>query len=704
MDNGIITRPKTQLLNDVDGLQTRQLFLYKLQGHKDKGFIKESALSILPIKFYKRITVSRDDETKTPVQTVHENNSKGNTANIKQGYNKLTYSSEVDFTTDLEENQILLGSFEQLDIDEFQGTTNHTVFLLEDIEPSLIFGRSNPSLKKGELENPTDFSLSDLDNIRSNYQGLKFFYTWKTWISNPTSIEFKLNNYALLSKIMAKGMVENIDHQDIDLEINTASSSKLSVLTMTPTSTNYKLSLFSHWLDANRTLAWVKAQQFLQPTSLKVLFNINDGDFNGWSSTQLNAAITTIYSMMELTFAYSTNFKDYRNSDEKIIGEINGISLADFADKEPMNAVDGYVEKFKSQNPSLVETPGFKIMLEVIAMLSNSINSSYAIAKGNNDFNKVYLPWYFVPVSPLAKDFHTKDHLFSIESEYFGLTNTNPLQLKNEYLDISGYVAHDLNGWISQPELPNKISPINKFARPGDIDTKSDNELKYLFYVPYDVPKALEELYGNLHGNGQGGWYDDPVGERTFTDITTNNNVSEAEAVALINIPVGYRIKSGSIRDLSTTFLRTETSTSTSSVPIPGSCYYAANGKEFGCQYQSITTNTNIYTVSFKYTLQKNGSQTISSIQHKGSIFDKLNWRSVSNSLTNGTDKYSLYLEPNHKFKFKVNKISEINIQSIWLDKISMRLSNGTDVFEMKEVELLTTDDETLTNQTILLP
>lgn len=688
----MIHKPSVKTLKDVDGLQTRQLYIYKVLGYKDKGFIKEQTISILRIESFKKIIISRDDETQTPVQKVIQNDSKGNTANLINRLNEGQYTSQVDFTTGLN-SAILIGSFEPLVPNN--GLANTEVFLLEDIKAEYIVGVKDPSLAKGELKNPTDFSLANFKSIQENYQALVILFTYANNIVDPTRIKLELDNYSLLSKVMAKGVVDGKKHQDIDLKIKEDESSKLSVLTMTPTSTNYKLSMFSHWLDANRTLSFVKAKLFITKQNLKSLFNISNKDFEGWSATEITDAYKVVLSMMKLTQAYSTNFKDYRGSDNKITGEINGIALADFADKDPMNAIDGFVEAWKSKYPGQVDSPGFKILTEVIAMLSNHINSSYAIAKGNNDFMKVYLPWYFVPQTSITHSLaEDADFEVILKSEYFDFKNVDNLIIKDEYKDISGYVAHDLNGWISQAELPDKINPINKFSKPGDVDIKSDNDLKYLFYVPFIDNKVLENLYGELHTIKQSGWHDEGIVRRyEGSQIISRTHdmpplvvptLDESDAKRLIKVPLNARVKDGSITNIKTAeYYRNY---GIKDVPFVG---------YVGEEYMG-------YTISFDYELQINGSSTISSIQHAGTIYDKLNWRSVANSLTNGNQKYSLTLIPNDKFNFKINEIKEINIQALLVDYISFELHNATDSIVFTDIELPTLDDETKSNWTIL--
>lgn len=826
-------------LGDQAGLQTRTLYIYQITNHKDKGFIKEQTLSILHIKQHTTsdVLVVRDEEHQTLTQENRENNSKGNTAIIVPRLSGMSYTTQQHID---EADHVLIGTLDTpLNINNGVADTN--VYLIDSISRQLI----TPIEVHGNVgkTNPTDFVLTNIDDIRNNYNALKFLYTFDDEIANPTSVNLSLDNYSLLSKVMAKGEVDGKKHQDIDLEIGDGSS-KLSLLTHTPTSTNYKLSLFSHWLDANRTLSFVKAKAFITKTNLKTLFDATNADFTGWSATEITDAYKVVISMMKLTQAYATNFKDYRTgSDNKIAGVINGVALADFADKNPMNAVDGFVEAWKAKYPGQVDSPGFKILTEVIAMLSNHINSSYAVAKGNNDFMKVYLPWYFVPQTAIA---HTlaEDADFDVilKSEYFKLakqdstvvrtqtftlprgtadaTGTDisfdykylkdngldfsgkikvdieltgsisgqvfsplysgysktgvvpitgdndkffsgnsmnvsvdengvhfnarkdqyddlyfivkytyknidiifPLELKEQYRDISGYVAHDLNGWISQPELPNKIAPINKFAKPGDIDLKSDNDLKYLFYIPFINNQVLENLYGELHTSTQSGWHDEgivrnyskkltgtfrrgsnsPTREERFTGLIKSMGFSDSfaklnyekfynnqavvipadEAVRLLKLPLSSRLKDGTLVNITFNYTL-----------------------KYGDSIQGIVLTPDILTgtLSFDYQLEVNGSQTISSIQHAGTIYDKLNWRSVSNNLTNGNDKYYLNLIPNHKFNLNIDKINELNIQAVWLDTLSLNITNGTDTISFTDVSLPSMDDETLTSVSILV-
>lgn len=716
---GNIESLKNKNLIDQDGLQTRELFLYQITNHKQKGFIKEQTLSILHIKPAGSIIAGRAEEETVLTQENKANNSKGNTASITPRTSGMSYSTETHIE---DTGNVYLASFEQINIDN--GKVDVDVFFIDNIQRQMLTPKEVHG-KKGKY-NPTDFTLTNVKDVMNNYNALKFLYTFDDVINEPNLVRLHLDNYTLLSKVMAKGKVEGREHQDIDLKQAIGATDKMSLLTFSPVSTNYKLSLFSHWLDANRTLAFVKAETFLTKTSLKTLFVSSNADFKGWDPTTIEDAYKVIIGMLKLTQAYATNFSEYRIApDNKVNPDavINGIKLVDFVDKTPINAIDGMVEAWKGKYPSQVDTAGFKVLLECIIMLSNHINSSYAIGKGNNDFHKVYLPWYFVPQDAIQmKLADDADFNVILKSEYFDLTGAFKLKMLDYYNNFSGYLANDLNGWISQPELPNKLSPINKFARAGDVDLKSDNDLKYLFYIPYDNEQVLKNLYGELHTTTTTGWHDEGF-IRNYSDTKTvgtseldirnsdltarvvrgnfgplfaNNHLQnfrdEAQFTPLpeevewfIQLPSNGKVKAGSIKNIF--FHYTVDKGSTYHDPRHRMRYYRIN-----------------YEIRFDYELEIDGSQTISSIQHKGTIYDKTNWRSVANSLTNGKDYYSLELQPDYLLNFKVDSINEINLQALWLDRISLTLSsaNGPTLY-FQDIDLPTTDDETLSNFTILV-
>lgn len=725
---GTIHELQNRNLSDQPNLQTRELYIYKVKNQKDKGFIKEQSIAIINIEFVKKIVAVKDEQMTTITQVNLANNSKGNTASLQPRLGNMAYTTEEHFN----EGALYIASFDKR-VTINNGTPSLDLFFIDNIRESYLKPRTQHG-KIGTI-NPTDFTLTNINDVTQNYAGLKFLFTFANEVTNPTKLEISVDNYTLLSKIMAKGQVANKKHQDIDLEIDDANSSKLSLITMTPTSTNYKLSMFSHWLDSNRTLAFVKAKGYIAKKNLKDLFDPLNIDFTGWSTNELSDAYKTIIGMMKLTQAYATNFTEYRTAtDGKIDGAatINGIKLVDFADKNPVNAIDGMVETWKTKYPGQVESGGFKVMLEIITMLSNHINSTYAISKGLNDFMKVYLPWYFVPQTAINKNL-ADDAAFEVilKSEYFDFAQTNPLQIMPQYKDISGYIAHDLNGWISQPELPNNLTPINKFSRPGDVSLNSDNDLKYLFYIPFVDESILENIYGEIHSSTTTGWHDEgitrrftrefniglywyqgqdasvyvkPEGHDGFIErlvrdegITATlarklinqdtTSITDQEWEQILSLPVNSRLKPNSIANIVTggvvenvysNYVREDDTT------------YEYSGK----RYIKIT---------FDYQLQVDGSTTISSVQHKGTIFDKLNWRSVSNSLTNGEGKYTLSLVPNHKFKLQVNDISELNIQAVWLDYISITITNGTELIAFNDIELPSLEDESITAISVLL-
>lgn len=687
-------------------IQLRTIYMYRLKNHKDTGFIKEQSISILHLEFYKQMNVIRTHAIQEAMQITYSNSSKGNSRGWKNRWSDSRYTSVDDILEGNTTNDLLFASFDPIIVKN--GSINTKLYLMTGFSPAYLVSKENMNRKA--RKNPTDFELTDVEDLYSNYQFFKPLYTIQNEIKNPTKISLGLDNYSLLSKVMVKGSAKNKDNQDIDLEIDPTFSSKLSLLKFTPTSTNYKLSLFSEWLDFNRTLPFIFAKDFIAAKSLKNLFKAGS-KFNGWSDLAIKEAYETILAMMKLTKAFATNFTEYRIKDDKTPTDdgainpkfkINGISLIDFSRKDAIPAIDGFVEKFNGKYASLVESNGYKIFMEVIQMLSVHINSTYATAKGNNQFNKVYLPWYFIPKTSITQDLDiTADFNVELKSQYFNLKVGELLQLLDKFKDISGYIAHDINGWISQPELPNKIVPINKFSQPGDVQTKTDNDLKYLFYFPYVNSLKLQNLYGSLHTTSKQGWNDSgytSVFESFFEVLGKPGdtkpavpNINALDAAALIQLPVNERLKGNpfsiEVTDLGLVFQET-------SKPIYGAYNIVLDPGTYIYKRK--------YKLKFSYKTEVNSDFKISNIHHAGTIFDKVNWRSVANDLNDGAEFYWLSLLPTLKLKQKIEKIDEINIQSVWLDNLSFEVQNATDRISFDNIQIPNSIDETLTNLTLI--
>jgi len=81
-----------------------------------------------------------------------------------------------------------------------------------------------------------------------------------------------------------------------------------------------------------------------------------------------------------------------------------------------------------------------------------------------------------------------------IASEYFPQSNTGQefgLRM-NETLDELKMVETDRK--LTLPSILETIEPVDKLPLAGDIDTTSNNDLKYFFAIPLDDPDKLKKL------------------------------------------------------------------------------------------------------------------------------------------------------------------------------------------------------------------
>lgn len=401
--------------------------------------------------------------------------------------------------------------------------------------PSMIAAKESSTAKDVRIvdaEGLYDFTLVNVTSIEAQATNARLFFTRyntyaNAWINSAGEAGFdvQLDNHMLLNYIKAKGVGEEVVRNksrpffdDVDL-----TTQSMTPFKFTPVYNNEKYTFFADWFDYDAVMPWYMIE----------IYNKNPG------GDTLDKIIVDeddrkcLEDMLLISAAFSTSFGEaprYENGAEagKIKGDFKigwlGMKAQALEGKDPIKVVDGIFETHIRRHPAFLETPErFQPFRAMLAALSRFLYTSYAIGKGANSFNQLYLPWFLKPSSttPITWNSSTTNVPnyepggggdvpsyvlktgFKVVgySNYFRAEHTSTMDIISsremmlpKIMHLSTIKMEHTERRIALPEIADQIDVIDKLPLPGDINTASDKDLKHIFYLPikdFDLAKKL---------------------------------------------------------------------------------------------------------------------------------------------------------------------------------------------------------------------
>lgn len=343
-------------------------------------------------------------------------------------------------------------------------------------------------------------------------------------------LKITIPNTTIFQRINGKGVVNG---RETDLSFTT--TAKLMPFKHSPISTDQNLSVFADWFDYDLAMPFFVAKLFASPQPLSVLKNIKIGNQSVIDDTD----IQSILNMLAQATGYANSWADisrYTGNEANDAGKGNAgrllsyttvgdlslgrpnVRISTLENADPIKTIDGVYESYLRNNVNKEETLASKIVKQVIASLSRYIPSSYSVGKGQNAFNKIYLPWTLKPLDAInlsegakkgdgittEKQYILKpDVKFQITSNYFNV-NANNITPLNAETNVSEVKVIQTDRKITLPTIPLQVQPISKLPLAGDIDTTSDKDLRYFAYIPLkdntNIAKFMAENVSNATG------------------------------------------------------------------------------------------------------------------------------------------------------------------------------------------------------------
>lgn len=353
-------------------------------------------------------------------------------------------------------------------------------------------------------------------------------------------VTMKFQSHTLLHSIKGKGKTVikdnegNIIQRDYG-EINFNSKEKICPFKMTPISTKNKVQFFADWFDYDVVMPWFMIKEFKDGGSLSSVIKDEVDRHMVEDMIILSAGFADQWlHAPRYTLSEVSNDKNLTRSD---VGKIHadyrvghaGYSIQSLEGKQAQKVCDDVYERHLRENPGFkLDERRYQSVKSVINALSRYIYTSYAIGRGGNAFNEIYLPWYLEPFLKTSvlydKKIEIKENIFSYvlsgteyknfseikettvkfqeKTNYYRTFFSNEIFFKatNELVlpletDVSNIKVIQTDRKLTIPELPQTINAIDKLPLPGDISTSSSKDLRYMFYLPIKSQKILEKIY-----------------------------------------------------------------------------------------------------------------------------------------------------------------------------------------------------------------
>lgn len=528
--------------NVMEGNFTRVYPYRMVNADKEKAFIKPNAVSIITISNNE----SEFDEKDTKLFTDENGNVYFNlvaTVDVDGGLFSTTSTSTLDqqykeipqFTgitnmweeTNAEKPAVFFIN-KPYDKDEFESGKQ-----IAYIAPSLqfsapeVYDELNVMVDEETMHKWAEISFIDIATLEDQYTNSKIMLV-ENLLNNNTiddgtgnkvsGIEVEFESHSLINFIKAKGTTTAADGTKIKDNIDFNINQTLMPIKATPVSTNQNLSVYMDWFDYDVSLPLFAAKKFIEANgdTLESLKTITVGGKTFIGDDEVNL----ISDAIAYSYAFATKFVDfprYTADEIKALGSTSakpgdfkgeytiGIakqhSVVSIAGTDPQKIIDGLYETYIRKHPNKEDSMEYRVIKELTAALSRYIYSMYAVGNGENSFNQILLPWYLVPAEGIVltevnKNFVLSSTIkFKLQSEYFDVSSKNLTNKSN--VDISEIRMIQTDRKLTLPQIDDVITEINKIPLPGDINTKSSNDLRYVFYSPIESSVEIDKVFLN---------------------------------------------------------------------------------------------------------------------------------------------------------------------------------------------------------------
>lgn len=451
------------------------------------------------------------------------------TERVVSGFSNYFFKSERDNLTLLGENftSSIFTINEPLDIERHKNG-KQAVFIMTPFTEA-----KSPITDSIDERGNYSFSGVNITAMEQSYENSRIIFTQNknfnrqvTSFDGGKGISLGMENHMLVSSIKAKGSTTEYangvnlgsEYGDIDL----ISKEKWAPFKMTPSSTNDKLTMYADWFDYDFILPFIYIEKFKAGATLSTTITNSDD----LKMVEDMIAVSAGYASSWDTAPVLTTGTETGKIDPKFRVGHSGIKVSVIAGKDPIKVIDGIYENHIRKFPTFeTDITRYQPAKAILNALSRFIYSSYAIGKGQNSFNQAYLPWYLEPFPTTPISFDKKISIANPDKGSTGTVDTYVLddgvkfQGKTLYfhdkfsdsipikgqpdlilpsnVNMSNQKLVQTDRKLTLPEVPEIIGAMNKLPLPGDIDTRSSNDLSYIWYLPIQDQTKFEEFMLN---------------------------------------------------------------------------------------------------------------------------------------------------------------------------------------------------------------
>lgn len=297
--------------------------------------------------------------------------------------------------------------------------------------------------------------------------------------------------------VQGKGDVE-INKEIVETDIDFKMDKPLIPLQIAPYAKNGKVQFAIKNFNEFYTMPWLYAKKFLS-SNRNIGEYILQGTTDKWGTDLVKAVV----DMFILSHAYSTGFREYRDTNGLIKADaiIGGVSLKALEGKETDSTiyVTQVLKNWEYLYPDKKKSEEFKRARQVLAASSEWVNSSYSFGGVLSESHKSLLDWYLDLDHEIKASTTTISMTLKSLRYDFDVTDPSAPKIKGvkQLEDSSSVIIDKVDRYLSIPELDDPISLETFVSNPGDFNLNRQDSFKYFVGLNITEPTQIENFFIN---------------------------------------------------------------------------------------------------------------------------------------------------------------------------------------------------------------
>lgn len=353
--------------------------------------------------------------------------------------------------------------------------------------------------------------------------------------------------------IQAKGILEGVQSEETDISFKM--NKPLLPIKISPYAKENKVEFIIKNFIKYQAMPWLYAKHFLGN-----IRTVEGYIKQGSTEPYVDSLVEAVVNMFKMSQAFNTGFKEYRDDTTGVISneQIGGVSLKSLESKGTTKdtvaqQITQVLVNWEYKHPDKKTSPEYIRAIQLLSASSEWVPCEYSFGKVESQMHKSYLDWYLDLETDIKKA--TTSISMKLKSLRYEFDTTTPDDPKIKGLiataSESNLVLDELDTIVSLPQLDDPISTSNTILKPGDINLKSQDSLKYFVGIDITEPNQIEKFFINEETSNEIiETVDVSVDTPWIIESGVPPKVSGTQITRLTKTYNGIRIATSSIEDL----------------------------------------------------------------------------------------------------------------------------------------------------------